>query len=278
MPFSLASLVESPVKMIKLAKSWIWLGLLLASLKHAHTVDYCDSDICAAGKTNIGCGNNGKLSKSCPSNAKTIPMDDAMKALILDTHNKYRSELATGAVKWLPKAAAMPTLTWDDDLAETAQMNTNRCIRGHDACHNTDKYKNSGQNINFFATSASIDDATVKEQVPKLIGSWWDERHLVNKKMVKTMYDPGKSIMVFHFAVMAADKANKVGCAVGQWQEPDAWEQIYIVCNYSFNDFVGLPIYASGEPCSGCTKGCNAKYAGLCAEDEPVALPVDYAV
>lgn len=262
--------------MIQFAKSWIWLAIVLATLKQAYTVDYCDESICAAGKTNIGCNNNGKLSSSCPPGAKKIKMTAELKQLILDTHNKYRSTLATGGVGWLPKAAAMPTLTWDNDLAETAQMNTNRCVRGHDACHNTDKYKNSGQNINYFATSADTID--IEKEVPNLISSWWDERHDVNANMVNTMYDPGKSVMVFHFAVMAADKANKIGCALGQWKQPNAWLQVYIVCNYSFNDFVGLPIYAAGEPCSQCSTGCNPKYEGLCNEKEPVALPVDYAV
>lgn len=261
--------------MIRLAKSWILLALLLAAaLKQAYTVDYCDTSICPASKPNIGCGNDGKLSAACPSGAKVIEMNDEMKNLILDTHNKYRSTLATGGVGWLPKAAAMPTLTWDKDLAETAQMNSNRCVRGHDACHNTDTYLNSGQNINYFATS--VDTIDVKGEVPKLITSWWDERHDVHKNMVKTMYDPGKSIMVFHFAVMASDKVNKVGCGITQWKPPGGWMQIYLVCNYSFNDFVGIPIYVTGEPCSKCQKGCSTKYPGLCNEDEPVPQLIDY--
>lgn len=261
--------------MLKLVKSWIWLSMLLASLKSAYTVDYCDSSICPPGASNIGCGNNGKLAKACPSNAKVIEMTDELKKLIVDTHNKYRNEVANGKVGHLPKAAAMPTLTWDNDLAETAQMNSNRCVRGHDACHNTDVYKNSGQNINYIATSAdSIDHM---KEVPNLITSWYDERHDVNKNMVNTMYDPGKSIMVFHFAVMASDKVNKVGCGLTQWKNEGEWLQLYLVCNYSFNDFIGIPIYVSGKkPCSGCTTGCNSAFPGLCNESEPVPQMIDY--
>ncbi|XP_055641414.1 antigen 5 like allergen Cul n 1-like isoform X2 [Toxorhynchites rutilus septentrionalis] len=254
----------------------IWLVMLLASLKQSYSADYCKHDLCGAGKAHIGCQNDGKLSPQCPKGAKVIKMTDELKQLVLDTHNKYRSELATGKVEWLPKAANMPSLTWDNELAKTAQMNANRCVRGHDACHNTEKYKNSGQNLNFYATTADTID--VNGEVPNLITSWWDERHDVNKNMVNTMYDPGKSIMVFHFAVMGSDKVNKVGCAITQWKPEKGWNQIYLVCNYSFNDFVGLPIYVAGEPCSQCTKGCNPKFEGLCVEDEPVALPIDYAV
>ncbi|XP_055638839.1 antigen 5 like allergen Cul n 1-like [Toxorhynchites rutilus septentrionalis] len=262
--------------MVKFAKSWIWLVVLLASLKRSYSTDYCDHKLCPSGKAHIGCKNDGKLGPKCPKGAKPIEMTAQLKQLILDTHNKYRSTLATGGVEWLPKAAVMPTLTWDDELAETAQMNSNRCIRGHDACHNTDLFKNSGQNINYFATSADTID--VNAQVPNLITSWWDERHDVNQNMVNTMYDPGKSIMVFHFAVLGSDKVNKLGCGITQWKPDKGWIQIYLVCNYSFNDFVGIPIYVAGEPCSQCTKGCNTKYKGLCAEDEPVAQVIDYPV
>ncbi|XP_055608802.1 antigen 5 like allergen Cul n 1-like [Uranotaenia lowii] len=262
--------------MKRASSTWISLVLVLASLKFADSVDYCDKKLCAPHKQpNIGCGNDGKLSSDCPAGTKKIEMTDEYKQLIMDAHNKYRSELANGKVGWLPKAAAMPTLTWDDDLAETAQMNANRCVRGHDICHNTEKYLNSGQNLARIATEA--DSIDIKEWIPKFVTMWWDERHDVNANMVSTMYDPGKSIMVFHFAVLANDKANKIGCGLGQWKTPDAWLQLYIVCNYSFNDFIGLPIYTAGEPCSQCKSGCNSKYAGLCDEKEEVPQLVPYA-
>lgn len=131
------------------AKFWIWPLLVGTILQYAYAADYCDPSICFGGEANIGCNNDRKLSKTCPKDAKIIEMTDELKKLILDTHNNYRSTLATGGVKWLPKASAMPTLTWDDDLADTAQMNANRCNRGHDKCHNTQDYLNSGQNLNY---------------------------------------------------------------------------------------------------------------------------------
>ncbi|XP_055607612.1 antigen 5 like allergen Cul n 1-like [Uranotaenia lowii] len=260
--------------MARYAKSLIWLALVAASLKLAQTaVDYCDKKICADHQPNIGCNNDRKLSSKCPAGSKIVEVTDELKKLILDTHNKYRSTLATGGVPWLPKASAMPTLTWDDDLQDTAQMNANQCVKAHDPCHNTDKYLNSGQNINKVSTTEKID---VKEWVPKLISSFWDERHDVNSNMVSALYDPGKSVMVYHFAVLGNDKVNKVGCGISMWPSGGGYNTMYIVCNYSFNDFLGLPIYNSGEPCSACKKGCNAKYAGLCNEDEPVPQLINY--
>ncbi|XP_052863079.1 antigen 5 like allergen Cul n 1-like [Anopheles cruzii] len=243
--------------------------VLAAVLKVAEAQDYCDPDLCDPGQTHIGCNNPGGFVKGC-NEPKVVPVTDELKKIMLDEHNKYRSTVATGGVKWLPKAKRMTTVVWDDELAKLAQLNANRCVQKHDDCHNTANHRYSGQNLNHIATTASSID-NVPQVIKDLISSWWDERYDVNSRMVKSMYDPGRHTMIFHFAVLAADKSNKIGCAVSQWTDNGTW--LYLVCNYSFTDVVGLPMYASGEPCSGCTTGCNSAYAGLCNPDEPVSVP-----
>ncbi|XP_041762912.1 antigen 5 like allergen Cul n 1-like [Anopheles merus] len=245
--------------------------LVAAALKTTVAQDYCKPDLCDPGNDHIGCNNPGGFTSNCPSGAKVIKMTDELKKIILDEHNKYRSTVATGGLKWLPKAKQMTTMTWDDELAKLAKLNANRCVQKHDDCHNTAKHRYSGQNLNHIMTTApSIDN--IPQVIKDLISSWWDERLDVNSRMVKAMYDPGRHTMIFHFAVMAADKANKIGCAISQWPE-NGNPYLYLVCNYSFTDIVGLPMYAQGEPCSGCTKGCNSAYEGLCNPDEPVSVP-----
>ena len=72
-----------------------------------------------------------------------------------------------------------------------AQLNANRCVQKHDACHNTDTIRYSGQNLNHIKTTApSIDN--IPQVIKDLISSWWDERLDVNSRMVNSMYDPGK--------------------------------------------------------------------------------------
>ncbi|XP_314254.6 antigen 5 like allergen Cul n 1 [Anopheles gambiae] len=245
--------------------------IVAAALKTTVAQDYCKPDLCDPGNDHIGCNNPGGFTSNCPSGAKVIKMTDELKKIILDEHNKYRSTVATGGLKWLPKAKQMTTMTWDDELAKLAKLNANRCVQKHDDCHNTAKHRYSGQNLNHIMTTApSIDN--IPQVIKDLISSWWDERFDVNSRMVKAMYDPGRHTMIFHFAVMAADKANKIGCAISQWPE-NGNPYMYLVCNYSFTDIVGLPMYAQGEPCSGCTKGCNSAYEGLCNPDEPVSVP-----
>ncbi|ETN62170.1 venom allergen 5 [Anopheles darlingi] len=249
---------------------WFVLLLAAAALKLAESQDYCDPELCDPGDDHIGCNNPGGFLSNCVD-PKVIPMSDELKTIILDEHNKYRSTVATGGVKWLPKASKMTTMVWDDELAALAQLNANRCVQKHDACHNTANHRYSGQNLNHITTTApSIDN--VPQVIKDLISSWWDEKADVNKRMVKSMYDPGRHTMIFHFAVLAADKSNKLGCAVSQWKD-NGNPYLYLVCNYSFTDIVGLPMYASGEPCSACTKGCNSAYAGLCNPEEPVSVP-----
>ncbi|XP_055605776.1 antigen 5 like allergen Cul n 1-like [Uranotaenia lowii] len=120
--------------------SLIWLA---ASLKLVLTVvDYCDKKICADHQPNNGCNNERMLLSKWPAGSKIVEVTDELKKLILDTHNKYRSILHAD--------------TWDDDLEDTAQMNAYQCVKAHDPCHNTDKYLNSGQNINKVSTTEEI--------------------------------------------------------------------------------------------------------------------------
>lgn len=246
--------------------------LLAAALKTTVAQDYCDPNLCDPGDDHIGCNNPGGFVPACQK-AKKIDVTDEYKKIILDEHNKYRSTVATGGVKWLPKAKQMVTMSWDDELAQLAQLNANRCTQKHDQCHNTANFRYSGQNLNHIKTFGAGDDiGNIPQVIKDLISSWWDERKDVNSRMVDSMYDPGRHTMIFHFAVMAAEKANKIGCALSQWSD-EGNPFLYLVCNYSFTDIIGLPMYQRGAPCSGCTKGCNSDYAGLCNADEPVTYP-----
>lgn len=246
--------------------------MVAAAMKTTVAQDYCDPDLCDPGESHIGCNNSGGFVRACKK-AKVVEVTEEYKKIMLDEHNKYRSTVATGGVKWLPKAKQMATMTWDDELAQLAQLNAYRCVQKHDDCHNTASFRYSGQNLNHIMTINAGDDIENVPQVIKdLISSWWDEKKDVNSRMVDAMYDPGRHTMVFHFAVMAAEKANKLGCAMSQWSE-NGNPYLYLVCNYSFTDVVGLPMYVKGKPCSGCKTGCNSAYEGLCNPDEVYTTP-----
>ncbi|GFV58959.1 hypothetical protein TNCV_1804971 [Trichonephila clavipes] len=60
---------------------------------------------------------------------------DKEKNSIVDWHNTYRNNIATGKEKSLggmPEAADMMEMVWDDELAYIAQKHANRCEFDHD--------------------------------------------------------------------------------------------------------------------------------------------------
>lgn len=67
---------------------------------------------------------------------------------------------------------------------------------------------------------------------------------------------------------MVQDRDVAVGCALVRYQSN--LYNSYFVCNYSFVNFVGLPVYVKGTTASQCQTGTNPNYPGLCNENEPV--------
>ncbi|KAL1398227.1 hypothetical protein pipiens_009131 [Culex pipiens pipiens] len=233
--------------------------------------DYCDPDLCDPGEPHVGCNNPNEPSRNCPpgDDTKKFVFTDAEKQLLVDLHNEYRNKVAKGELDWLPKAANMVAMSWDDDLAYLAELNSNQCAANHDKCRNTKKYPDSGQNIDTMITNAT--SVKTEDAIRDLVQGWWDERHEANAKMVKKMYKPSPNVKVLHFTMLTRDIANRVGCGMVQYKK-QGWIWINLVCNYSYTNMLKTPIYAQGEPCSQCTSGCDAKFDGLCNTDEPVDL------
>lgn len=70
---------------------------------------------------------------------------------------------------------------------------------------------------------------------------------------------------------MAADRLICVGCAMSRFSKPPTRVyQNYFVCNYSFNNILGSPVYVAGPTGSQCANGTNPFYAGLCNLNEKV--------
>lgn len=67
--------------------------------------NYCD--LC---KDHIACNNEGKFDKSCPKNAKLLPLSNTEIETILSAHNYVRNKIAGGDEPRHPKASGMMAL------------------------------------------------------------------------------------------------------------------------------------------------------------------------
>jgi Cysteine-rich secretory protein family len=77
---------------------------------------------------------------------------------------------------------------------------------------------------------------------------------------------------ISHFAQMASDRINNVGCAMSRYS--DKWnpsmKTSFFVCNYSFSTVYNEPVYQSGGAAERCRTGNNPQWSGLCSADEAV--------
>jgi hypothetical protein len=74
-------------------------------------VNYCDHGLCdMTDYKHITCEATGTLMPSCPSDARVVPLSRANIQQILDLHNQYRNELASGSEEEFDSAAKMSTI------------------------------------------------------------------------------------------------------------------------------------------------------------------------
>uniref|UniRef100_A0A336MC68 CSON012961 protein n=1 Tax=Culicoides sonorensis TaxID=179676 RepID=A0A336MC68_CULSO len=245
--------------------------VLFANQCIAQDPKYCDPNLCASGRAHIGCP--GVAVNQCPSDAREISLTGTLRSLILERHNANRNRLAGGQLSGLTAllpARRMPTIEWDDELANLAKINAMRCTFGHDQCRNTAKFRYAGQNIGW-SKGYSSDQSAIEVS----LDGWWNEYKNTRQSDIdrygsSLIYLMNSSYVIGHFTAMSQDRANRIGCGASAY---NGNERI-IVCNYAFTNVVGQRVYESGTTASGCTTGRNPTYTNLCSTNEVVnAVP-----
>ncbi|XP_058123266.1 venom allergen 3-like [Anopheles ziemanni] len=232
------------------------------------STDYCAVSYCSAGETNVGC-NPPPLTggPSCGDSPMTVTITETLKARFLDQHNSRRSTLATGSLASFSPAQRMPTLQWDDELASQAGHNARSCTFAHDECRNTQLFSYAGQNLALkqFSGDSWDEESTIDE----FVNMWWAENADTTTAQIDSYPSSSPASPIGHFTQMASDRTWKVGCAMQFWID-GIWRTVYCVCNYSFTNMIGQPVYVTGTSASGCTTNQNPQYPGLCSVDETI--------
>ena len=88
--------------------------LLVLAFGTPAVVNYCnfsDVDLCSiTGFQHITCDATGDFMPSCPSDARVVPITDEYQKQIVDLHNKYRNQIASGQQEGFSAAAKMTTM------------------------------------------------------------------------------------------------------------------------------------------------------------------------
>ncbi|XP_043216607.1 scoloptoxin SSD976-like [Amphibalanus amphitrite] len=189
---------------------------------------------------------------------------------VLEMHNVIRSQVARGNVQgfdgFLPPAADMIELEWDDELAEIAQAHVEKCKFLHDCgdCKKTERFHGVGQNL---GSAYHFDISEIDKKLKFVIGEWYREVRIYSRRAV----DMWRSTNAGHFTQMVWGKTRAIGCGVlarTMIMNNDPVIRTDIFCNYGgVGNVVDHPVYQRGPPCSRCPPGthCSPVFPGLCA-------------
>ncbi|TDG40357.1 hypothetical protein AWZ03_013222 [Drosophila navojoa] len=226
--------------------------------------DYCAAGLCG-GSRHIACNNNGAWGAKCPTSPapELIELNLAQRQHVVRLHNVRRNNLALGKLPRYQPARRMATMRWSPELAKLAAFNVRQCEMKHDACHNTNKFKASGQNLAVIGYTGSGSARSTQELLTSSINSWWNERKDANMNVIRRYPNNWSGPAIGHFTAMARDYNIAVGCAAARYKN-GIWNNFLLACNYAATNWIGEAVYASGPTASGCTTGRNVNYAGLC--------------
>ncbi|XP_030025578.2 venom allergen 5 [Manduca sexta] len=203
-----------------------------------------------------GCGAGKQLIKSGGLTAYE-------KQAIVDAHNRLRQSVALGQVSSQPPAANMMEMTWDDELAATAQRWSDQCITAHDRAAQRDVGRFPvGQNL--AATWTTRPPTAPSDSEPdfqKQINAWFDEVRIYGFKPISGGHGTG------HYSQLVWGETSHVGCGFTFYYDPTRGYTKLYVCNYGpGGNVIGSNPYEKGHPsCSSYGLIESRKYSGLCA-------------
>ncbi|XP_022222832.2 antigen 5 like allergen Cul n 1 [Drosophila obscura] len=231
--------------------------------------DYCRTELCPVDTVHIGCRNRGSFSRSCPADAARLDIDEAAQNQLLHAHNTLRQKWASSGGTVPRSACRMATISWDPELARLAELNARQCLLEHDKCHNTQKYRKSGQNL-YMAGFAGIIPSAVDRILKRAIDDWAAEGNDITAEQLQAFHLGGPDIT--HFAVMANEANVAVGCAVTRFKR-QGFHHFLVACNYATGNTLHKPVYSSCSVAgSGCQTKANPQYPALCSKEEQIQL------
>ncbi|XP_030377802.1 venom allergen 5-like [Scaptodrosophila lebanonensis] len=230
--------------------------------------DYCSSSLCGSSQ-HIACENSGDWSSACPTSPAPIAVDitPQLKNQIFRGHNFRRQRLASGNLPGFEPAARMASVRWSEELAQLAALNVKQCEMQHDACHNTDQFKASGQNLAMIGYGGDQSSKTDKELVTQSLTMWWSEHKDTTMAQINEYPSNYNGPPIGHFTAMAQEKNTHVGCAAARYIQNNMNYWLF-ACNYATTNFIGQPVYTAGPSASECTKGTHKNFDALCKVSE----------
>uniref|UniRef100_A0A1A9X011 Venom allergen-1 n=1 Tax=Glossina brevipalpis TaxID=37001 RepID=A0A1A9X011_9MUSC len=215
----------------------------------------------------IACQNHGNFGTACGTKPHLLYMNERRRNLILDLHNLARSRIATGQVTGYKSASHMPQLKWENELAYLAVLHAKRCKFVHDQCHNTQRFRYSGQNIAYYWIRREIKSHSGR--MKNFIANWFGEHVNANQSYIDSYQPHSEGKIIEHFTLLTADRVHRVGCAAVRFSVSNI-TNFLMTCNYDFTNFLDEQVYESGPSASKCLYKKSERFPGLCDWKDPI--------
>ncbi|KAL7743289.1 hypothetical protein ACLKA6_012458 [Drosophila palustris] len=242
--------------MLRISLALLSVSMALSVYLVSAQTDYCAKGLCGTA-THIACNNNGAWASTCPKSPAPflIDMNLTLRQHLVRLHNVRRNNLALGKVAGYNSARRMATIRWSPELARLAELNVHQCQMKHDACHNTNKFKNSGQNLAIISSTG----LTNEQLLTACINMWWNENKNANMNVINSYPSTWSNGQIGHFTAMAQQPNYALGCAAARYGNT-----FLLACNYATTNIIGRAVYVRGPTAAGCNTGVNVNYPGLC--------------
>lgn len=199
-------------------------------------------------------------------------MDTNLIRLIVEEHNKYRSDVAQGNLNnksgKFPSAVNMNQLYWSEKLARKAQMLANKCSNKPSSEQFRAFAGNKvGENIFLKVSSRDVKPDLMEWEI--VIKNWFEENSIFNIKDIQPFQITSQNTTNFTQIIWA--KTEFVGCGYSAFKQENGDSGQLYVCHYSpGGNVVTKEIYIKGDVCSKCPPGyiCKSEYEGLCCRDK----------
>ena len=149
---------------------------------------------------------------------------------IVNKHNELRRRIAKGQESLgfggsQPPAADMEKLSWDDELAMTAQRWADQCIWEHDKVRTSESFDSVGQNM-YKKMNGNKPNIEIDFGVP--VQAWYDEVKDFDPSKYNgfTSNKPPHNGVIGHYTQVVWAKTKKVGCGFIQYDDNGLYTEV----------------------------------------------------
>ncbi|XP_068149948.1 tabinhibitin 3 [Drosophila tropicalis] len=236
-------------------KITVYIVLIIMAGSWCLAIDFCRIESCH-GVRHLGCHNSLTFHESCQLHRRMVNMQYFHEYLIR-IQNRYRQDVASGAIQGLAPAQHMPELVWDSYLALLAEYHVKRCLKDlTNLCVATTDFDHPVLNYAVDWQPRQFKEISNVQLMTQLTERWLHQVFDIQTN------DPDAAPAEIRNIIN--DYATYLGCAAGQDYDLRS-SRFVLICYYSSGPEWGQELYRRGSfNVTHCSNGKSESYDNLC--------------